>query len=52
MVPPPDEIQQLYELALLGNMKKIRQRAEYLKELDQKYFLFADKLLYLASNFQ
>lgn len=52
VVPPPDEIQQFYELALLGNMKKIRQRAKNLKELDQKYLLFADKILDLASRFQ
>ena len=52
VVPPPDEIQQFYELALLGNMKKIRERAKYFKELDPKYLLFADKILDLASRFQ
>ncbi len=50
--PPPEEIATLYELALLGNMKKIRQRAQYLKSLDQKYAPLGDKLEELAQGFQ
>ena len=46
------EIEILYELAMLGNMKKIRQRAQYLKSLDAKYTLLADKLDELAQGFQ
>ncbi|MEM7758051.1 MAG: PAS domain S-box protein [Cyanobacteria bacterium P01_A01_bin.40] len=50
--PPPEELEILYELAMLGSMKKIRQRAKYLKSLDQKYALLADKLDQLAQGFQ
>lgn len=50
--PPHQEIEILYNLALLGNMKKIRQRANHIKLLDQKYTPFADKLEELAQGFQ
>ena len=52
IAPPPEEIEILYELAMLGNMKKIRQQAQYLKSLDSKYTLLADKLDELAQGFQ
>ena len=52
MSPPPEEIEVLYELALLGNMKKIRKRAQHLKLLSQKYAPLADKLEELAQGFQ
>ena len=51
-IPPSEEIEKLYELALLGNMKKIRQRAAYLKELDDSYIPFADRLHNLAKGFR
>ena len=49
---PPEEIEILYELAMLGNMKKIRERAIYLQKLDEQYFPFAAKLKDLAHEFQ
>ncbi|GAB4532606.1 MAG: hypothetical protein Tsb0014_17160 [Pleurocapsa sp.] len=53
LIPPPtEEIEILYELAMLGSMKKIRQRADYLEELDYKYAPFAQKLKDLAQGFQ
>ena len=52
IAPPPEEIKILYELAKLGSMKKIRQRAAYLKSLDHKYAPFADKLEELTQGFQ
>ncbi len=52
IAPPREEIEILYELAMLGNMKKIRQRAIYLAELDQQYASFATKLQDLARGFQ
>ncbi|MDJ0632695.1 MAG: ATP-binding protein [Xenococcaceae cyanobacterium MO_188.B29] len=52
VVPPPEEIEILYELAMLGSMKKIRERAMYLQELDAKYLAFAKKLQDLAQGFQ
>ena len=42
----------LYELAMLGSMKKIRQRAIYLTELDEQYGPLAAKLQELAQGFQ
>ena len=33
---------------MLGSMKKIRERAIYLQELDARYFTFANKLQELA----
>ena len=52
IVPPIEEIEILYELAMLGSMKKIRERAFYLAELDHKYLPFANKLKDLAQGFQ
>lgn len=50
--PPPEEIEVLYQLAMLGNMKKIRQRAQHLEQLDRKYIPFANQLKELAQGFQ
>ncbi|MGF1539413.1 MAG: ATP-binding protein [Pleurocapsa sp.] len=53
LIPPPtEEIEILYELAMLGSMKKIRERADYLEELDSKYLPFARKIRDLAQKFQ
>ncbi|MBI3143657.1 MAG: hybrid sensor histidine kinase/response regulator, partial [Pseudogulbenkiania sp.] len=52
VIPPQDEIDALYRLALIGNMRDIRQRASYLAELDERYHPFADKLAQLAKTFQ
>ena len=52
IIPPMEEMEVLYELAMLGSMKKIRDRAAYLETLDEKYTPFADRLKYLAQEFQ
>ena len=52
VVPPAEEIKVLYELAMLGSMKKIRQRAKYIRELDRKYAPLAQKLEELALGYQ
>jgi signal transduction histidine kinase/DNA-binding NarL/FixJ family response regulator len=52
IAPSTEEIEILYELAMLGNMKKIRERADYLETLDPKYIPFAQKLKNLAQGFQ
>jgi CheY-like chemotaxis protein len=53
IVPPPtEEMEILYELAKLGSMKKIRDRAAYLADLDEKYVPFANRLEELAHGFQ
>ncbi|WP_424101416.1 ATP-binding protein [Moorena producens] len=52
VIPPPEEMEVLYELAMLGSMRKIRERANYLAELDQNYSPFANKLKDLARGFE
>ncbi|MGK7895616.1 MAG: ATP-binding protein [Xenococcus sp. (in: cyanobacteria)] len=51
-IPPPEEMKILYQLAMLGSMKKIRERAIYLEKLDEKYTPLATKLKDLAQGFQ
>jgi signal transduction histidine kinase/DNA-binding NarL/FixJ family response regulator len=51
-IPPPEELQVLYELAMLGSMRNIVMRTIYLEELDPKYIPFAKKIQNLAHNFQ
>ena len=52
VAPPPEEMAILYKLAMLGSMKKIRQRATYLEELDERYAPLAAQLKDLAQGFQ
>lgn len=51
-IPPSEEMAILHQLAISGNMGKIKQRAVYLKELDQKYIPFALRLTSLAEEFE
>ncbi|ACC79935.1 response regulator [Nostoc punctiforme] len=50
--PPPEEIEKLFELAMRGNIKGIREQAQKLKLLDDKFILFAEQLEQLAKSFQ
>ncbi|MEM9542157.1 MAG: ATP-binding protein [Cyanobacteria bacterium P01_E01_bin.42] len=52
IIPPAEEMEILYELAMIGSMKKIRDRATYLETLDEKYMPFANRLKDLAHGFQ
>ena len=52
IAPPPEEVKILYELAMLGSMKKIRERAKYLQELDEQYAPLAAQLQEFAQGFQ
>ncbi len=52
VVPPPDEIETLNQLARLGNMEMISARADYLKQLDPRYIPFASRLRQLAESYQ
>jgi len=52
MVPGPEEIRILHQLALSGNMRAIRERAAYLVGLDKQYSSFAGKLEHLAKSYQ
>ena len=45
---PTQELEVLYELAMLGKMRDIRERANYLEELDSKFIPFARKLRLLT----
>ncbi|NEP32037.1 AAA family ATPase [Moorena sp. SIO3B2] len=50
--PPPEEMEVLYELAMLGSMRKIRDRAMFIEHLHENYRPFANKLKDLADGFQ
>jgi signal transduction histidine kinase/CheY-like chemotaxis protein len=52
VAPPAAELEVLYELAMLGSMKDIRDRALQLEELDDKYISFSRKLQSLAKGFE
>ncbi|MEH2295486.1 response regulator [Nostoc sp.] len=52
IAPPPEEIEQLFELAMRGNIKGIREQAQKLKLLDEKFIPFAEQLQQLAKSFQ
>jgi CheY-like chemotaxis protein len=53
LIPPPmEEIEVLYELALLGNMRDIAKRAAHVEALDEKYASFARTLRQLARGFE
>ena len=51
-IPPYEEMQLLYVLALAGNMRDIRQWADHIVSVDEKYQQFADTLRNLAKNYQ
>ncbi len=50
--PPPEEMQVLRGLANVGNMRSLRERAEYLRRLDARYASFAARLAALAERYQ
>ncbi len=53
VIPPPaDELQVLRELALAGNMRSIRDRADHVRALDLRYAAFAAQLRSLAEGYQ
>ncbi|MDP3842384.1 MAG: ATP-binding protein [Oxalobacteraceae bacterium] len=52
LAPPPEEIEILHRLALVGNMRHLRQRAEYLTTLDARYGPFAETLRQLTRGYQ
>ena len=47
-----EEVETLYRLARIGNMRSIRERAERLEAEDERYRSFAQRLQVLASRFQ
>ncbi len=50
VIPSPLEIEALHQLALAGNMRAIRDRAERLRAMDARYEAFAARLLVLAQQ--
>jgi PAS domain S-box-containing protein len=50
--PPPDEMEVLRRLALAGNMRSIRDRADHVRGLDPRYAAFAAQLQALAEGYQ
>jgi len=49
--PPAEEIEELWRLAQIGNMRQIREQAAYLRELDPAYAPFANRLDTLAQGY-
>jgi signal transduction histidine kinase len=53
LIPPPtEELKALHELAMMGKIRAIQERAEQIKQLDQNFAPFANKLQTLARNFE
>jgi len=52
IAPNSQELRDLYELAMLGNMRDIRKYAENLTQRDQRYNAFTEKLLELAKEYK
>jgi CheY-like chemotaxis protein len=51
-IPPPEELDTLYDLAMGGDMHEIQEYAAWLEHEDPRYAPFADRLRELAKNFQ
>ncbi len=53
IIPPPSEVlNNLYKLALLGDMRQLTEHAKYIESLGEQYVPFARKLQSLAEGFQ
>ena len=50
--PPPEEIAALLDLAMMGDMRGIRNRATHFEQLNEQYRSFANKLRELARGFE
>jgi hypothetical protein len=48
--PPPEELEVLYELAMFGSMDRIKGHAQHLREMDDRYIPFAERLDELAKR--
>ncbi|OQY44395.1 MAG: hypothetical protein B6242_12755 [Anaerolineaceae bacterium 4572_78] len=44
VIPPNKDLEELYELAMLGNMKRVREKAIDLEQLDKQYSPFSQKI--------
>jgi PAS domain S-box-containing protein len=52
VIPPRDELDELYRLARMGNMQDIHAFADHLRNLDPRHGPFAAKLRDLADSYQ
>lgn len=52
IVPPAQELIELYKAAQIGQIQRIKQEANRIKELDFHYHKFVDRVLELANNFE
>jgi signal transduction histidine kinase/streptogramin lyase/FixJ family two-component response regulator len=52
IIPSEEEIDELYELAMFGDMEKLAQKATYLEEQDADLHHFAKKLRQLAHEYE
>jgi len=52
VAPPPEELTEIYRAAKIGDIDKIESEAMRIKQLDQKYLCFSDRLLELAGEFE
>ncbi|MDX1524193.1 MAG: response regulator, partial [Anaerolineae bacterium] len=50
--PPPEELEALYQLAMLGSLQEIQTRAAQVERLDEKYGPFTNRLCSLAKEFE
>jgi len=50
--PPPEELEILFDLAMRGNMRGIREQAAKIAQADDRYRPFTDQLRQLAQDFQ
>jgi DNA mismatch repair protein MutH len=51
VAPPAEEIEELWQLAQIDNMRQIREQAAYLQGLDPAYGPFATRLDALARGY-
>jgi predicted ATPase/signal transduction histidine kinase/CheY-like chemotaxis protein len=50
LIPPPaEELEKLYELAMMGDMREIK---DFANQLDEEYAVFANKVVELADGFE
>ncbi len=52
VVPPRNKLKALYELAVVVNMRRIRERADYLETQNEAYRPFTSRLRELAKTFE
>jgi hypothetical protein len=52
LAPPPEELTEIYRAAKIGDIDKIESEAMRIKQLDEKYLCFSDRLLELAEEFE